>query len=96
VSETYIGAVNSDGLKHVKAITHHNKFGSTKCDTYVGTLDSCGDNHGKGKMSYANGDVYDGDWKKGKKEGKGQMWYNAGDNRDYDYGDWAADKYHGK
>jgi hypothetical protein len=30
-------------------------------------------------MSYANGEVYEGEWKEGKKEGKGKMGYPNGD-----------------
>ena len=29
--------------------------------------------HGKGKKTYADGDVYEGDWKGGKKHGKGKL-----------------------
>ncbi len=56
--------------------------------------------HGKGKMVYGKGkvvtgcnDVYDGNWKDGKRHGKGQMIYANGDKYD---GDWINDKRKGK
>ena len=45
--------------------------------------------NGKGIMSYADGDKYDGDWKDGKKNGKGIMSYADGEKYD---GDWKDDK----
>ena len=35
--------------------------------------------HGKGKYSYADGNVYEGDWKDGKKHGKGKYSWASGD-----------------
>jgi len=50
--------------------------------------------HGKGRMNYANGDHYDGDWVDGKREGTGTMYYRAS-NMEYT-GDWRDDQRHGK
>lgn len=33
--------------------------------------------HGKGKLEYDNGDVYDGSFKEGKKDGDGEFIYKA-------------------
>ena len=49
--------------------------------------------HGNGKMTYANGNVYDGQWLKDKKDGKGTMTYANGDIYD---GQWLNDKKEGK
>mmetsp|Transcript_54966 Transcript_54966/g.97907 ORF Transcript_54966/g.97907 Transcript_54966/m.97907 type:complete len:93 (-) Transcript_54966:736-1014(-) len=35
--------------------------------------------HGAGKMTYANGNVYEGDWKADKRHGKGVVHYPTGD-----------------
>ena len=34
--------------------------------------------HGEGKMTSANGDVYDGDWREDKPHGMGKCTYNDG------------------
>ena len=48
---------------------------------------------GKGKMTYANGDIYEGDWKDGNISGKGKMTYA---NKDIYEGDWKDGKMSGK
>ena len=48
--------------------------------------------HGKGRCEWADGAIYNGDWKEGKKSGKGK--YAAGKAR-YD-GEWVDDKYQGQ
>ena len=48
---------------------------------------------GKGEKTYADGDVYEGDWKGGKKHGKGKL-SDAGGNV-YE-GDWKRGKKHGR
>jgi hypothetical protein len=48
--------------------------------------------HGKGKMCYKNGDVYDGQWEYGKKT-YGKMIYQ---NREVYEGEWKDEKPHGK
>lgn len=52
--------------------------GAEAAFTYSGTKDINGEPNGKGKATYANGDVYDGEWKKGLKEGVGKMIYANG------------------
>lgn len=49
--------------------------------------------HGKGKYTWANGNVYDGDWKNDKMHGKGK--YTWADGNVYD-GNWKNDKMDGK
>ena len=46
--------------------------------TYTGASDSEGLPHGHGKAEYANGDVYEGEWKAGKKHGEGTLTYADG------------------
>ena len=62
-------------------------------DSYVGKIDDNGLRNGKGKYTYANGDVYVGEYRNGRKNGKGiYEWVNG---NVYD-GDWLANKRHGK
>ncbi len=42
-----------------------------RSNIYDGDTNELGEYHGKGKLSYANGDVYDGEWKNGSWFGKG-------------------------
>lgn len=48
---------------------------------------------GPGRMEYKNGDVYDGNWKDGKRQGNGFIEYASGG--DYD-GEWLNGKRHGE
>ena len=48
---------------------------------------------GQGKMTYANGETYEGDWRLGKRNGKGILRYKNGKIK-YD-GEWKEDKRHG-
>ena len=43
----------------------------------------------RGTMTYANGDVYEGEWRRGKREGRGIMTYANGETQ---LGLWAADE----
>jgi hypothetical protein len=52
-----------------------------------------GKKHGKGKYTYAGGDVYEGEWKDDKYHGKGKCTYNNGAVYDGELND---DKKHGK
>ena len=47
----------------------------------------------KVKMTFANGDVYDGEWKDSKRHGKGKMTSAVGDVYD---GKWKDNKKYGK
>ena len=49
--------------------------------------------HGNGKYVYKNGDIYEGEWKNGKKEGKGTLCYSNGDKYE---GEWKRGKREGK
>ena len=46
---------------------------------YVGKVNKKGQENGKGKMIWKNGDVYEGDWKNGKRTGKGKLTWKNGD-----------------
>ena len=48
--------------------------------------------HGTGKMTYKNGDIYEGDWADGYMHGTGTMIYDNGDKYD---GGWVKNKKHG-
>jgi hypothetical protein len=62
-------------------------------DFYRGNIDDNGLKNGYGKYTWANGDVYVGEYKDALRSGKGK--YTWPDGRVY-YGDWLADKMHGK
>jgi hypothetical protein len=61
-------------------------------DIYIGPRNKYGPN-GYGKMTYANGDVYEGQWKNGLKQGSGVMDFSNGDKYE---GQWKNGKMHGK
>lgn len=62
-------------------------------DEYVGEMDPSQMNrHGKGKCTYRNGDVYDGEWRDNQKCGQGVMRYSGGDIYS---GEWVNDQRHG-
>jgi hypothetical protein len=46
--------------------------------TYEGTRNSEGKREGPGKMTYSNGDIYDGNWHNDRRHGPGKMTYSAG------------------
>ena len=60
---------------------------------YEGECDEAGDAEGRGKMLYANGDVYDGEFKASNKEGRGTYQYGNGDMYE---GEWRAGIKHGQ
>eukprot|EP01017_Pseudomicrothorax_dubius_P023353 TRINITY_DN2499_c0_g2_i1.p1 TRINITY_DN2499_c0_g2~~TRINITY_DN2499_c0_g2_i1.p1 ORF type:complete len:442 (-),score=69.86 TRINITY_DN2499_c0_g2_i1:95-1420(-) len=49
---------------------------------------------GRGKFYYSNGEMYDGDWDKDRREGHGTLWGANGSKR-YE-GEWKGDLFHGK
>ena len=55
---------------------------------YDGERNSAGQRHGRGVYRYANGEVYEGDWKDDKRHGQGVLRY-AGGSIDHD-GQWEA------
>ncbi len=66
--------------------------GCTSEAEYVGDLED-GKPHGKGSITYENGDIYDGEWKEGLKEGKGTL--TSPDGGKYE-GEWKNDKMEGQ
>jgi len=61
-------------------------------DAYVGDKNEKNERHGKGKMTYADGDVYEGEWKNNKKSGNGKMTFK--NNSSYE-GKWKSDNING-
>ena len=47
-------------------------------DKFSGYVDEFGERKGEGVYYYQNGDIYDGDWKKGMKHGYGVYTYAKG------------------
>jgi hypothetical protein len=60
---------------------------------YEGELDNNGGKEGRGKITYRNGMVYDGEWKNNKKDGKGILTNAIGATY---IGDFKADRLEGK
>lgn len=59
---------------------------------YTGERNDKNEMHGKGKMIYTNGDIYEGEWKNGKRNGEGTMTYQ---NKTSYVGRWANDQING-
>ena len=62
-------------------------------NVYEGERNAAGEYEGRGVMRFANGDVYDGEYKAGKMEGRGVYRYADGDVYD---GEWKAGKAEGR
>ena len=60
---------------------------------YEGEKSSDGLPEGKGKATYANGDVYEGEWRSDRREGYGVCVFGSGESYE---GQWKADKRDGK
>lgn len=60
-------------LSGIKEINYDNG------DYYKGTLDNSGNQDGKGKYIWSNGDVYDGEWVNGSRTGNGKYDFSNGD-----------------
>ena len=60
---------------------------------YIGERNVDGEMHGKGKYTYANGDVYEGDWEEGYMNSNGKFTYANGDVYE---GYWEEGYMHGK
>ncbi len=53
--------------------------------------------HGRGKMIYANGEIYEGEWKDDKRCGKGELYHQSLYSKSYSYtGEWVDDKLNGQ
>jgi hypothetical protein len=63
-----------------------------KCISYQGSCNENGQCHGKGIMTYQNGEVYDGFFVNGKRHGTGKLTY--ADGTEY-VGDWECNLQHG-
>jgi len=83
ISEEYNGACK-EGLAHGKGL-------AKGVDTYEGKFKN-GLPHGKGKYVWANGDIYNGVWKFGKKSGKAIM-YTASTQKEIK-GIWKNDEFY--
>ena len=60
---------------------------------YEGKKNDLGEPHGTGRMQYASGHTYDGDWKEGCCDGQGKFTFPDG--QEYE-GQWKAGKRHGR
>ena len=67
-------------------------------NVYRGDRNAQGLRHGKGKFRFANGSVYDGEWKLGYRHGLGEWKEGGHDDSKHDVykGQWAHDLKHGK
>ena len=70
----YDGQWDCDKM-HGQAVRMINFFGLNS--VYSGQVINDGMPHGNGKMVYPNGDIYNGQWERGKRHGKGE--YTAAD-----------------
>lgn len=72
--------------------TYEDEYG-----TYDGEVDINGkkkQKHGKGKMAYFNGSIYDGEWKNDKQNGRGKYTYPNGNTATYE-GEFKDDEFSG-
>lgn len=72
----------------------------SKGGTYEGEWEYMGElnewkPHGKGTFRYASGNVYEGDWKSGRREGEGRYLMSVAGGDVYE-GRWFKDKFHGE
>ncbi len=65
------------------------------CFEYEGYTNVTGQPHGQGKMTFENGDVYDGHWLKGKLHGHASAKLSADGNRKQYEGEFQNGKQHG-
>ena len=86
ISDQYIG-------KCKKGLAHGNGKASGM-DTYEGRFRK-GLPHGKGTYTWANGDMYEGDWKEGVREGFGILKFTIEDKDSLLVGMWERDEYIG-
>jgi hypothetical protein len=63
------------------------KFLTLNGDTYEGYVTSSLLRHGHGKLTYSNGDIFEGEFKNGKKYGHGKYMYKNGDVYEGEYKD---------
>merc|ERR1712216_835345 len=82
-SSLWTGAGESLRPVHACKVT----FGAEGKDGFYHGYMMNGKRHGEGTMKYANGDVYSGMWKEGKKDGVGTYVFNT--TKDKFVGDWV-------
>jgi len=82
--------MEKQALNNQKTLTGKNDDGTTW--TYTGEVRQ-GLFHGKGKITWSNGEIYEGDWVYGKRTGKGK--YTFANGNVYE-GDFVDGKWHGK
>ena len=71
-------SVDSDREKILELIDELIPYLTFAADTYVGSCNSAHQKHGRGKCTYKNGDVYDGDFFNDLKHGNGTYLYSDG------------------
>lgn len=77
----------NDSFDESEEIQNENK------NVYTGEKNEKGEKHGTGKMEYANGDVYDGQWKGNLRHGNGKITFL---NKSRYEGTWSKDQITGK
>ena len=82
-----------DAKKVVELMTELGPYIKKVQEGYAGERNAAGKKHGKGVLTYGNGDKYDGEYKDGKRHGKGVFTWANGDKYD---GEWVDGKQHGK
>jgi len=81
--------VNEKKLRHV---TDMDWTGSNQRGKYTGYVGESGEPHGRGHLKMDNGDVYEGGFRKGRREGQGVYTWSTGD---LYTGPWHSNKRHG-
>jgi len=79
-------------LEELMTVVQGASIAQDKNGTYTGSRNSKGEPHGKGKMQFANGDVYEGDFVNGKLNGYGIAIFANGDRYT---GNWTNGQMHG-
>lgn len=99
--DRYEGQKDKQGRPHGHGVyTHHTQDDQIQQGQYDGEWKD-GEKHGNGTHRYRNGDVYQGSWKKGKRDGDhGKYTYrkrNPHQETSAEYeGEWKNDKRHGQ
>ena len=86
---------SSQEAKEVKKNVHVSNLewtGANQKGKYTGYVDEHGEPDGRGKLEVENGDVYEGEWKNGKRHGQGIYTWAQGD---LYTGPWRKNKRHG-
>lgn len=81
-----------DGTERTGVWTWKTDYEVDSDNTYTGMVNSDGERDGYGKVTYATGGVYDGQWIDGKRDGYGTYTFANGDVYS---GQWKSGKYNG-